>query len=62
MAEKKTKKTDDTPVEATAVEAPETEVQAAAPSVDEGEAMFSTDMASTEAMDDAAAEADPGTA
>jgi ribosomal protein uS17 len=56
MAEKKTKKkTEETPVEETAAEATETE--AAAPSVDEGEPM-----ASTEAMDDAAAEADPGTA
>ena len=55
MAEKKTKKTDETPVEETAAEATETE--AAAPSVDEGEPMASTD-----AMDDAAAEADPGTA
>jgi small subunit ribosomal protein S17 len=54
MAEKKTskKKTDETPVEETA-EATE----AATPAVDEGEPM-----ASTEAMDDAAAEADPGTA
>ena len=51
MAEKKTKKTDETPVEETAAEATETE--AAAPSVDEGEPI-----ASTEAMDDAAAEAD----
>ena len=49
MAEKKTKKKDETPVEETAAEAPETE--AAAPAVDEGEPM-----ASTEAMDDAAAE------
>ena len=55
MAEKKTKKTDEAAVEETAAEATETE--AAAPSVDEGEPM-----ASTEAMDDAAAEADPGTA
>ena len=55
MAEKKTKKTEETPVEETTAEATETE--AAAPSVDEGEPM-----ASTEAMDDAAAEADPGTA
>ena len=55
MAEKKTKKNDETAVEETAVEAPETE--AAAASVDEGEPM-----ASTEAMDDAAAEADPGIA
>ena len=51
MAEKKTKKTEETPVEETAAEATETE--AAAPSVDEGEPI-----ASTEAMDDAAAEAD----
>ena len=49
MAEKKTKKKDETPVEETAAEATETE--AAAPAVDEGEPM-----ASTEAMDDAAAE------
>ena len=57
MAEKKTKKTDDAAVEETAAETTETE--AAAPSVDEGEPM-----ASTEAMDDAAAtaEVDPGTA
>ena len=61
MAEKKkTKKTDEavaeeTVVEETAVEATETE--AATPAVDEG-----APMASTEAMDDAAAEADPGTA
>jgi ribosomal protein uS17 len=56
MAEKKkTKKTDEAVVEETAAEATETE--AAAPSVDEGEPM-----ASTEAMEDAAAEADPGTA
>ena len=55
MAEKKTKKTDEAAVEETAAEATETE--AAAPAVDEGEPM-----ASTEAMDDAAAEADPGTA
>ena len=48
MAEKKTKKKDETPVEETTAEATETE--AAAPSVDEGEPM-----ASTEAMDDAAA-------
>jgi small subunit ribosomal protein S17 len=47
MAEKKTKKSEETPVEETAPEATETE--AAAPSVDEGEPM-----ASTEAMDDAA--------
>ncbi len=51
MAEKKTKKTDEMPVEETAAEATETE--AAAPSVDEGEPI-----ASTEAMDEAAAEAD----
>src|SRR5829696_4660524 len=60
MAEKKTKKTDEAAVEETAAEATETEapeVEAATPSVDEGEPM-----ASTEAMDDAAAEADPGTA
>ena len=60
MAEKKTKKTDEAAVEETGPEATETEateVEAAAPSVDEGEPM-----ASTEAMDDAAAEADPGTA
>ena len=50
MAEKKTKKKDETPVEETAAEATETE--AAAPSVDEGEPM-----ASTEAMDEAAEEA-----
>ena len=49
MAEKKTKKKDETPVEETAAEATETE--AAAPAVDEGEPMASTD-----AMDDAAAE------
>ena len=55
MAEKKTKKTDEAAVEETAVETTATE--AAAPAVDEGEPM-----ASTEAMDDAAAEADPGTA
>ena len=56
MAEKKTKKkSEETPVEETAAEVAETE--AAAPSVDEGQPM-----ASTEAMDDAAAEADPGTA
>src|SRR5829696_9193309 len=56
MAEKKkTKKADEAVVDETAAEATETE--AAAPSVDEGEPM-----ASTEAMDDAAAEADPGTA
>ena len=52
MAEKKTKKKDETPVEETAAEATETE--AAAPSVDEGEPM-----ASTEAMDEAAAEETP---
>ena len=58
MAEKKTKKQDETPVEETAAEVTEApEVEAAAPSVDEGEPM-----ASTEAMEDAAAEADPGTA
>jgi len=57
MAEKKkTKKTDEVVVEETAIEEA-TETEAAAPSVDEGEPM-----ASTEAMDDAAAEADPGTA
>src|SRR5215210_621397 len=59
MAEKKTKKTDENPLEET-VEAPATEapeVEAIAPSVDEG-----APMASTEAMDDPAAEADPGTA
>ena len=49
MAEKKTKKNEETPVEETAAEATETE--AAAPSVDEGEPM-----ASTEAMEDAAEE------
>ena len=49
MAEKKTKKNEETPVEETAAEATETE--AAAPSVDEGEPM-----ASTEAMDDVAEE------
>ena len=50
MAEKKTKNenVDETPVE---------ETEAATPAVDEGEPM-----ASTEAMDDAAAAADPGTA
>jgi small subunit ribosomal protein S17 len=53
MAEKKTKKTDETVDETT--EAPETE--AATPAVDEG-----APMASTEAMADPAAEADPGTA
>ena len=53
MAEKKTKKTDEAAVEETEA----TETGAAAPSVDEGEPL-----ASTEAMDDAAAEADPGTA
>ena len=60
MAEKKTKKTDEAAVEETVVEetaAEATGTEAAAPAVDEGEPM-----ASTEAMDDAAAEADPGTA
>jgi small subunit ribosomal protein S17 len=52
MAEKKTKKKDETPVEETAAGATETE--AAAPAVDEGEPM-----ASTEAMDDAAEETAP---
>jgi ribosomal protein uS17 len=53
MAEKKTKKTDDAPVEETAVDATET-TGAAAPAVDEG-----APMASTEAMDDTVAEAEP---
>jgi ribosomal protein uS17 len=50
---KKTKKTDDAPVEETAVDATET-TGAAAPAVDEG-----APMASTEAMDDTVAEAEP---
>jgi ribosomal protein uS17 len=56
MAEKKTprkKKTEDAPAEETAAEATET-TEAAAPSVDEGEPM-----ASTEAMEEAAAEEAP---
>lgn len=57
MAEKKTtkkKKADETPVEEVAEVTEAVEVEAAAPSVDEGEPV-----ASTEAMDDAAAEAAP---
>ena len=56
MAEKKTtkKKTDETPVEEVAEVTEAVEAEAAAPSVDEGEPV-----ASTEAVDDAAAEVEP---
>ena len=54
MAEKKTKKKDETPVEETAAEATETE--AAAPAVDEGEAGGVARSGLERGMDDAAAE------